>query len=160
MSFPTLRFDNRNLEQLPVDKSRLAGTRRVPGAIFSLVDPTPVLGPVRLVASSGPALALVGLGLSTAVEGGAAAGNLEDYIDSNPALLEAFAGTEHIPHLGGFIINDICQRMRKGNTILPGSSPAAHCYAGHQFGSFAGQLGDGAAIVSNSHLFYSSSILV
>jgi hypothetical protein len=31
-----------------------------------------------------------------------------------------------------------------GNALLPGSTPAAHCYAGHQFGSFSGQLGDGA----------------
>ncbi|KAM4675545.1 protein adenylyltransferase SelO, mitochondrial [Discoglossus pictus] len=33
-----------------------------------------------------------------------------------------------------------------GNRLLPGSEPAAHCYCGHQFGSFAGQLGDGAAM--------------
>ncbi len=29
---------------------------------------------------------------------------------------------------------------------MPGSDPAAHNYCGHQFGHFAGQLGDGAAI--------------
>ena len=28
-----------------------------------------------------------------------------------------------------------------GNKILLGSEPYAHCYAGHQFGVFAGQLG-------------------
>ncbi|OTF80076.1 hypothetical protein BLA29_004843, partial [Euroglyphus maynei] len=33
-----------------------------------------------------------------------------------------------------------------GNILIPGSQPAAHCYCGHQFGVFAGQLGDGAAI--------------
>ncbi|GFO46223.1 selenoprotein o [Plakobranchus ocellatus] len=33
-----------------------------------------------------------------------------------------------------------------GNTVLPGSQPAAHCYCGHQFGYFSGQLGDGAAM--------------
>eukprot|EP00731_Ephydatia_muelleri_P000032 Em0001g32a len=33
-----------------------------------------------------------------------------------------------------------------GNKILPGSDPAAHCYCGHQFGNFAGQLGDGCAL--------------
>lgn len=32
-----------------------------------------------------------------------------------------------------------------GSLIMPGSEPAAHCYCGHQFGQFAGQLGDGAA---------------
>ncbi|KAM3925321.1 protein adenylyltransferase SelO, mitochondrial [Leptodactylus fuscus] len=33
-----------------------------------------------------------------------------------------------------------------GNRLLPGAQPAAHCYCGHQFGNFAGQLGDGAAM--------------
>ncbi|XP_055859967.1 protein adenylyltransferase SelO, mitochondrial-like isoform X2 [Biomphalaria glabrata] len=33
-----------------------------------------------------------------------------------------------------------------GNRILPGSETAAHCYCGHQFGYFSGQLGDGAAM--------------
>ena len=33
-----------------------------------------------------------------------------------------------------------------GNKLLPGSNPVAHCYCGPQFGNFAGQLGDGAAI--------------
>lgn len=32
-----------------------------------------------------------------------------------------------------------------GSRFMPGSEPAAHCYCGHQFGHFAGQLGDGAA---------------
>ena len=33
-----------------------------------------------------------------------------------------------------------------GNKLLSGSEPAAHCYCGHQFGNFAGQLGDGCAM--------------
>ncbi|XP_030006449.1 selenoprotein O2 isoform X2 [Sphaeramia orbicularis] len=33
-----------------------------------------------------------------------------------------------------------------GSRMLPGSEPAAHCYSGHQFGLFAGQLGDGAVM--------------
>lgn len=33
-----------------------------------------------------------------------------------------------------------------GSRLLPGSRPAAHCYSGHQFGLFAGQLGDGAVM--------------
>ena len=33
-----------------------------------------------------------------------------------------------------------------GNTILPGSQPFASVYSGHQFGVWAGQLGDGRAI--------------
>eukprot|EP01064_Diplonema_japonicum_P008966 TRINITY_DN16434_c0_g1_i2.p1 TRINITY_DN16434_c0_g1~~TRINITY_DN16434_c0_g1_i2.p1 ORF type:complete len:622 (+),score=128.31 TRINITY_DN16434_c0_g1_i2:1228-3093(+) len=33
-----------------------------------------------------------------------------------------------------------------GSKLIPGSQPAAHCYCGHQFGNFAGQLGDGATM--------------
>ncbi|GAB5358520.1 hypothetical protein AAMO2058_000465400 [Amorphochlora amoebiformis] len=33
-----------------------------------------------------------------------------------------------------------------GNEILKGARPAAHCYCGHQFGYFSGQLGDGATM--------------
>ncbi|KAI3366948.1 hypothetical protein L3Q82_009596 [Scortum barcoo] len=33
-----------------------------------------------------------------------------------------------------------------GSRLLPGSEPAAHCYSGHQFGLFTGQLGDGAVM--------------
>ena len=34
-----------------------------------------------------------------------------------------------------------------GNRLLPGMKPIAACYGGHQFGHWAGQLGDGRAIV-------------
>lgn len=33
-----------------------------------------------------------------------------------------------------------------GNSLLPGMEPYAACYGGHQFGNWAGQLGDGRAI--------------
>ncbi len=33
-----------------------------------------------------------------------------------------------------------------GNRVLPGMDPHATCYGGHQFGNWAGQLGDGRAI--------------
>lgn len=33
-----------------------------------------------------------------------------------------------------------------GNAAMPGTKPYAQCYGGHQFGSWAGQLGDGRAI--------------
>ncbi|MBC8211525.1 MAG: YdiU family protein [Gammaproteobacteria bacterium] len=34
-----------------------------------------------------------------------------------------------------------------GNQLLPGMQPYAMCYGGHQFGHWAGQLGDGRAII-------------
>ncbi|HMG24312.1 MAG TPA: protein adenylyltransferase SelO family protein, partial [Kofleriaceae bacterium] len=33
-----------------------------------------------------------------------------------------------------------------GNRVVPGMAPYAACYGGHQFGTWAGQLGDGRAI--------------
>ena len=37
-------------------------------------------------------------------------------------------------------------KVFSGNSIVDGSKPYAMCYGGHQFGSWAGQLGDGRAI--------------
>ena len=37
-------------------------------------------------------------------------------------------------------------RVFAGNQTLPGMQPYAMCYGGHQFGNWAGQLGDGRAI--------------
>jgi uncharacterized protein YdiU (UPF0061 family) len=37
-------------------------------------------------------------------------------------------------------------QLMAGNRLLLGMCPAAHCYCGYQFGYFAGQLGDGAAM--------------
>ncbi|XP_077562926.1 protein adenylyltransferase SelO, mitochondrial-like [Haemaphysalis longicornis] len=41
--------------------------------------------------------------------------------------------------------NDAAEYL-SGNKLMPGSETASHCYCGHQFGYFAGQLGDGAAM--------------
>ena len=38
------------------------------------------------------------------------------------------------------------QSIFSGNSVLPGTHPYAMCYGGHQFGNWAGQLGDGRAI--------------
>lgn len=44
-----------------------------------------------------------------------------------------------------YTIDEIVKYL-SGNDIIPGSQPAAHCYCGHQFGYFSGQLGDGATM--------------
>lgn len=41
---------------------------------------------------------------------------------------------------------DVVAGILAGNTLLPGMDPFAACYGGHQFGHWAGQLGDGRAI--------------
>lgn len=42
--------------------------------------------------------------------------------------------------------SDLFSQVFSGNTLLEGMQPHAQCYGGHQFGNWAGQLGDGRAI--------------
>jgi uncharacterized protein YdiU (UPF0061 family) len=42
--------------------------------------------------------------------------------------------------------SDVFLQVFAGNALLPGMAPYAACYGGHQFGTWAGQLGDGRAI--------------
>lgn len=43
-------------------------------------------------------------------------------------------------------LSDHFTQVFAGNQLLPGMEPYATCYGGHQFGNWAGQLGDGRAI--------------
>ena len=43
--------------------------------------------------------------------------------------------------------SDSALNVFTGNTVLPGADPLASVYSGHQFGQWAGQLGDGRAIL-------------
>ena len=43
-------------------------------------------------------------------------------------------------------MNDEAANILAGNSLVGNSDPISHCYCGHQFGAFSGQLGDGRAI--------------
>lgn len=43
--------------------------------------------------------------------------------------------------------DEVLGAIFSGNTLLPGAEPLASAYAGHQFGHFAGTLGDGRAVL-------------
>ena len=66
---------------------------------------------------------------------------------SNPTLLHV---SDEMQHILKFSNEDIQSRefleFVTGNSVLENSKPFAMCYAGHQFGNWAGQLGDGRAI--------------
>nr|XP_023671011.1 selenoprotein O isoform X2 [Paramormyrops kingsleyae] len=72
-------------------------------------------------------------------------------VQTQPLLSPRFvAVSEPALALLGLSVQDVLSdplapEYLSGSKIMPGSEPAAHCYCGHQFGSFAGQLGDGAA---------------
>lgn len=64
-----------------------------------------------------------------------------------PRLL---AHSREVAELLGFSAADVASplfaEVFAGNRTLPGMDPYAACYGGHQFGAWAGQLGDGRAI--------------
>ena len=66
---------------------------------------------------------------------------------SNPTLLHV---SDEMQHTLNFSNEDIQSKefleFVTGNSVLKNSKPFAMCYAGHQFGNWAGQLGDGRAI--------------
>jgi hypothetical protein len=141
-----LQFDNRNVERLPVDASFAKGSRQVPNAIFSLVDPTPVKKPLLLCRSQA-ALDLLGvsaeesdeqiakfLGGCEKIPGMVVGTVVTDTVATVAAL--CYARSPHSPHSHTHI----------HTYTHTGSRPAAHVYCGHQFGNFAGQLGDGATM--------------
>lgn len=49
-------------------------------------------------------------------------------------------------HVQDVMGDPLAPEYLSGSRLLPGSEPAAHCYCGHQFGVFVGQLGDGAVM--------------
>ena len=64
-----------------------------------------------------------------------------------PALL---AWSPEVASLLGLDEADVCSQefaeVFGGNALVQGMEPYAACYGGHQFGNWAGQLGDGRAI--------------
>lgn len=116
-----LRFDNRALRELPVETPPPGpeGAPSTPRLVPGACFSRVRPAPLRqprLVALSEPTLALLGLG---------------------PPPDDAAACEAREAEAALFF---------SGNALLPGAEPAAHCYCGHQFGQFAGQLGDGAAM--------------
>jgi len=78
---------------------------------------------------------------------------------SNPKLIHA---SEEVAELVGISKDEIQSEeflnTFSGKEIYPETQPFAMCYAGHQFGNWAGQLGDGRAInlteVENNNQFF------
>ncbi len=105
-----LQWDNRFVNELPVDPSTVIRPRQVTGAMSSRVKPVAASAPT-VVAWSDEVSQQLGI-------------EPETWTAHRAVLAEVFSGTR----------------------LLPGMDPHAACYGGHQFGNWAGQLGDGRAI--------------
>ena len=103
-----LHFDNAFVRDLSGDSEAGPRRRQVHGALYSRVDPKPVVAP-RLLAWSPEVASLLGI-------------SAQDI--ASPLFAQVFGG----------------------NKLLDGMQPYAANYGGHQFGNWAGQLGDGRAI--------------
>jgi uncharacterized protein YdiU (UPF0061 family) len=116
-SLSALQFDNTFVRELPGDSEQGSRVRQVEGALYSLVQPTPVAAP-RLLAHSPEVAELIGFSEAEV---------------ASPEFATVFGG----------------------NSLIEGMQPYAANYGGHQFGNWAGQLGDGRAITLgetiNSH---------
>ena len=154
MQLTDLKFDNSSLRALPIervpeDPRKVEPQRQVKGACWSPIQPEPLKSPA-VVAASLPCLALLDLQASQVCLAANMRGKQEQisrrcgclsHTDSHPAFW--YMSNSH----SFFQVQDPSfVELFSGNCLLPGSETAAHCYAGHQFGHFSGQLGDGAAI--------------
>jgi uncharacterized protein YdiU (UPF0061 family) len=66
---------------------------------------------------------------------------------AEPRLIQFNQGLAAELGLDAGLEPDFLAAVFAGNTLLPGSQPIAMAYAGHQFGQFVPQLGDGRAIL-------------
>jgi uncharacterized protein YdiU (UPF0061 family) len=64
---------------------------------------------------------------------------------ARPELLVLVPEVAALLDLGPQVTPELVEVLA-GNRVLPGMAPYAACYGGHQFGTWAGQLGDGRAI--------------
>ena len=62
------------------------------------------------------------------------------WVARNQALADALC-------LGPWLQTDDALQLLGGNALPPGPQPLASVYSGHQFGQWAGQLGDGRALL-------------
>lgn len=112
-----MRWRSTFASALPADPDTSNTVRQVSGAAFSFVAPTPTSGAgSEAVVAVSREVAADLLGLDPRE------------CDTSRAFAALFAG--NVPE----------------HELPPGMRPYAAAYAGHQFGSFAGQLGDGRAI--------------
>lgn len=65
---------------------------------------------------------------------------------SNPRLLSVSDSVAKLLGIGDEVYGEEWLSVLSGNGSLEGMQTYAHCYGGHQFGHWAGQLGDGRAI--------------
>lgn len=169
-----LDFLNRFTTELPADPIEQNTRRQVKGAAFSFVSPTPTAAP-QLIALSPDCAQILGfdttqIAMLKATQGTASDGEAHTNTNTQATSSQLPAKKPHLStntaktttaHRVGdneFISHEFIShftRVFSGNEVTSDMAPYAMAYAGHQFGNWAGQLGDGRAIalgdIKNPH---------
>jgi protein adenylyltransferase len=120
--FQALQWSSACTDELPTGKGDPKRPRRTENVVYWQAECTPLASP-KLRSFSPSALSLISTQLADVI------------------------AEEHRHETSGELIEKITL-IGAGNELLPGAPvpPWCHCYCGHQFGVWAGQLGDGRAI--------------
>lgn len=135
----SLTFSSTFTERLPPDPESSSETRQVLNAAFSYVDPTePAKDDIQNIWNQALEAGQVRSGERGEPE-------LEKALIAwSPSCAKLFDLAERYPE--GEEKADVVEVLGGFGKLWPGMRPYAMCYGGHQFGSWAGQLGDGRAI--------------
>eukprot|EP00186_Timspurckia_oligopyrenoides_P003187 CAMPEP_0182446418 /NCGR_PEP_ID=MMETSP1172-20130603/4191_1 /TAXON_ID=708627 /ORGANISM="Timspurckia oligopyrenoides, Strain CCMP3278" /LENGTH=590 /DNA_ID=CAMNT_0024642347 /DNA_START=175 /DNA_END=1944 /DNA_ORIENTATION=- len=120
-----LQFESTFTDKLPGDTETKNFTRQVQGAVYSFISPTDPKVDCQT--------ARIPPEYSTQLP----EQKMLAWSESAASLLDLSSNQGS---------TDLALRVFSGQELLPGMKPYAQCYGGHQFGSWAGQLGDGRAI--------------
>jgi len=154
-SFNDLKFEHTLVDTLPGDEQTEVFVRQVQGAVYSLAHPTDPMKDDQSNMLGGRASKSI-MDTSVGTEGNNGNGRkLPPILEvPEPKMLawsskcaalfdlsptEGYDNEEAVQVLGGF-------------KVLESMRPYAQCYGGHQFGSWAGQLGDGRAITLGEYV--------
>jgi uncharacterized protein YdiU (UPF0061 family) len=132
-----LHWESHFVSRFPGDPERRNFTRAVRNVLYSEVRPTPVRAP-RLVGWADRLAADLGL-----AKPAAEAGPPSD----SPSSQSSRSGAPDVP------VDVASLELLAGNRVLPAMRPYAARYGGHQFGQWAGQLGDGRALTLGEATF-------
>lgn len=112
------QYDSLPVDQFNINPNENHTPRLVPNAVFSAVEPQSISNPK-----------LVSISKQT----------FHDTMNlSFPPQLES--------QIVDILVKIVSGDMEVIHDLLPNVQPYAHCYCGHQFGYFSGQLGDGRAV--------------
>lgn len=136
INFANTYLNNLFVTEVPNPKK----SQSTPKANYCLVHPTPLKN-VHLISLSKPCAEFLELNYPEDYLNFLTAAKKDINNNNNESSSQSLSESESAKSK-----REEFEKFFSGSLILPNSKPSSHCYVGHQFGVFAGQLGDGRAI--------------